>query len=122
MNFTKEQRDILHEWERPMRIAVYSHYLRGIGSSALNTMVGIYNSVVKTPIMVNGNCANCIYDFLVSIGRMYFADLEECEKHLVERKEEDKPSKTTSKELKAEETAQNELKTKLLKKQPKKVK
>ena len=99
MNFTREQFNVLTQWERPMRIAVYSRYLRGIGSAALAQMVGIYNSVAKTPVNVNGNCATCIYDFLVTIGRLYFADAEEW-KNLPE---------TT-----------DELKERLTKKQPKK--
>ena len=74
MNFTKEQFAVLSQWEGTFRVVCESHYLRGVGQTALLVMTDIWNAATGGSRTVNGNCANCVYDFLQDIGKMYLAD------------------------------------------------
>jgi hypothetical protein len=74
MNFTKEQFVVLSQWEGTFRVVCESHYLRGVGQTALLVMTDIWNAARGESRTVNGNCANCVYDFLQDIGKMYLAD------------------------------------------------
>ncbi len=74
MNFTKEQFAVLSQWEGTFRVVCESHYLRGVGQTALLVMTDIWNAATGGSRTVNGNCANCVYDFLQDIGKLYLAD------------------------------------------------
>lgn len=77
MKLTNEEFKAVAVYEQQLQIAVRSRYLRNVGRSGLRVLVPIYERVTGKKQMVHDNCAACIFDFILRIAAIYFADKEE---------------------------------------------
>lgn len=98
MNFTKEQLEILSEWEKNFHYAVNADWSPNPGRTALQVIYHIYTSATGDTRRFSDNCNNCILSLLRDCGRIYFRDREELERQKaqeVEQKQQ-KPKKEVS--------------------------
>lgn len=97
MKLTQNELEIVGRWEKNLRTAVRSKYLRHVGRMAIETMVPIYERATGYRVRVNSNCGACVLDFLQRIGNIYFADLEEIEAAKNAQPETEAPKRRTKK-------------------------
>lgn len=77
MTFTREQMQILAQWESNFGTAVRSNWARGIGRSATAQLHRIYTEATGDRRTLNASCGTCVLRLLKDAGRLYFADKEE---------------------------------------------
>lgn len=92
MTFTKEQMEILKQYEDSFRTAVNADWARNPGRFALQTIHGIYTGATGDKRRFDDNCQHCIVSLLRDCGRLYYNDKVEMEK-AKEVKAEDIPVK-----------------------------
>lgn len=111
--FTKEQLDILSEWEDRFYTSTVAKYYRNISSKSLDKIKAVYDSVDDNPYVANWSCNHCVLAFLAKVGKKYFEDkkaLEEKAAKLVESLDEimdevaDIPKKVTKPSVKRNTT------------------
>ena len=90
MTFTKEQMEVLSQYESYFNTAVNANYSRHPGRLALQTVYDIYTGVTGDTRRFDDNCQHCILALLKDCGRLYFQDKELLEKPV---KSEDIPVK-----------------------------
>jgi hypothetical protein len=75
--FTKEDMKTLSQWEKNMRTAILSRYLRNVGKSAVQTIAEIWaRKLGVAKVAVNDSCPACVLDLLQRVGRAYFEQQE----------------------------------------------
>ena len=77
--FNKQQLDVLSEWEDKFFTATVGKYYRSITSKSLDKIAEVYNEVADNPVTSTWACNHCILDFLIKVGKKYFADKEALE-------------------------------------------
>lgn len=71
---TPEEIKFLKEYEPQMETALNAHYLRGVRHDVAARMLEIYNRVCHTKRRANLSCGACVFNIVVDIARIYFAD------------------------------------------------
>ena len=101
MTFTKDQLEVLSQWEENFKTAVNSGWARNPGRINLRTIYDIYSGALNNrSIPFNANCQHCIVNLLKAVGKIYFADKDALAKEEAAAKEvkvEDIPVKTEEK-------------------------
>lgn len=77
--FTKQQLEALSEFEDRFHTAVHLDYYRNLGSRTFDKINAIYLEAGGTPLNTNWSCGHCALNFLRTVGKKYFADLEALE-------------------------------------------
>ena len=78
MTFTKDQLEVLSQWEENFKTAVNSGWARNPGRINLRTIYDIYSGALNNrSIPFNANCQHCIVNLLKAVGKIYFADKEQ---------------------------------------------
>lgn len=77
MKLTKEQLNILSQWEENFRTAIKAQWARNPGSRNLRVIYDIYTSATGDKRRFNDNCNHCILSLLHDCGELYYRDLEE---------------------------------------------
>lgn len=72
--FTKEQLDILSQWEDRFYTATVSKYYRNISSKSLDLIKSIYDEATESTYYANWSCSHCVLSFLMLAGKKYFED------------------------------------------------
>lgn len=80
MNFTKEQREILKQYEDRLNTAYNLNYVRGLTYKASDAILGVWREVKGKDENVNFSCSHCVLSFMKKVGKMYFEDLAEIAK------------------------------------------
>lgn len=85
MTFTKEQMEVLSQWEGNFKTAIEAKWSRGIGTTGYTTIHRILTEATGRSHPFRPSCGSCMLSLLQTTGRLYFADKEEMEKaHKVE--------------------------------------
>lgn len=72
---TKEQMDILSQFEDRFRTAVYSDYARNLSTRKLDEIRNIWDEAFPDqPLNTNWSCSHCVLDFLRRVGKIYFLE------------------------------------------------
>ena len=74
--FSKEQLDVLKQYEDNFNRAVNLNYYRNMTGKALDAIAAVYDTVADKSYAKNWSCSHCILAFLQSVGKKYFNDLE----------------------------------------------
>lgn len=74
--FSKEQLDVLKQYEDNFNRAVNLNYYRNMTGKALDAIAAVYDTVADKSYAKNWSCSHCILAFLQSVGNKYFKDLE----------------------------------------------
>lgn len=69
---TKEQIETLSAWEENFETAIRAKWALNPGTTALTTMVNIWNEATGNERKLNPSCGNCIFRLLEEMGQMYF--------------------------------------------------
>lgn len=69
---TREQYEILKKYERNITTATQSNYIRGMNSTALNELDGIYRQLFGVGSKIPTGCSHCVVTDLKRIGAEYF--------------------------------------------------
>lgn len=80
MVFTKEQMEMLSQYEQHFTTAIRSKYSRYPGQTGVQLIHKIYTEATKRDIHLNSSCSSCVFRLLVDCGTLYFKDKEELEK------------------------------------------
>lgn len=89
--FTKEQLEVLSQWEDRLYTASQSKFYRNISSKSLDTIKAVYEEASESSVSANWSCNHCILAFLATVGKKYFEDkkaLEEKAAQLVKALDE----------------------------------
>lgn len=63
----------LSKYEDRMYTAVFSNYVRNIGSKELNELISTYNEITNNHLTIsNPSCAVCVLRVFRTIGKYYF--------------------------------------------------
>lgn len=74
--FSKEQLDVLKQYEDNFNRAVNLNYYRNMTGKSLDAIAAVYDTVADKSYAKNWSCSHCILAFLQSVGKKYFNDLE----------------------------------------------
>lgn len=113
--FTKEELDILSQYENSFYTAVNLNYARNIPPSAQETIRKTYEQALEQPYSSPGSCSHCLHMMLNTVGTKYFNDkgaylekaaqlvevLDEVFGEVPDEDEEPKPVKKTNKTKKS---------------------
>lgn len=80
MTFTKEQMEVLSQWEPNFKSAIEAKWSRGIGTTGYTTMHRILTEATGKHHPYSPSCGSCSLRLIQETGRLYFADKEEMEK------------------------------------------
>lgn len=83
-NLTKQQFEILRNYEKDLSSAYYSHTVIGMNSKDLNILLDIYVALGYTK--QNINCGVCVISFLSTLARFYYDMKEKIEAKTKEQK------------------------------------
>lgn len=97
MTFTKEELDILKQYEEYFFTATKAKYCRYPGKSATETIHRIFVSATKSNVRLNTGCGHCIFTLVRDCGVRYFADKAELEKELADYNPKEVTTNTTIK-------------------------
>lgn len=87
MTFTKEQLEILSQYEQYFFTATKANYTRNPGRTALTEIHQIYTSATGSRIRLNTGCGHCIFGLVKSCAVAYYKDKETLAKQEAEDKE-----------------------------------
>lgn len=72
---------ILQKYEDRMYTAVFSDYVRNIGSQELSDLISTYNELTNNHLTIsNPSCSACVLRVFRTIGKFYFAEKEKNQK------------------------------------------
>lgn len=84
---TKEQFEVLEKYKDRLTTAYKSNYCRNLFSYQLDEIHKTYLDITNIDYHLNHNCSTCILNFLKTVGKLYF---EELDKINLESKDNDK--------------------------------
>ena len=68
---------VLSKFEDRLYTAVYSNYVRNIGSRELNELISTYNEITGNHLTIsNPSCGACVLRVFRTIGKYYFEEKE----------------------------------------------
>ena len=71
----------LSKYEDRMYTAVFSDYVRNIGSRELNELISTYNEITNNHLTIsNPSCGACVLRVFRTIGKYYFDEKEKNQK------------------------------------------
>lgn len=79
MTFTKEEMEVLKEFEPYFYTATKAHYTRNPGREALTKMHTIFKSATGSAIRLNTGCGHCIYNLVKAVAVAYYKDKDDYE-------------------------------------------
>ena len=82
MTFTKEEMEILSNYEQYFHTATKANYTRNPGRTALQEMHRIFKSATGSALGLNTGCGHCIYNLVKAVAVAYYKDKYEMEKEL----------------------------------------
>ena len=74
MNFTKEQFEILKQYDKSFYTACYCKFVRTSGRQEIDNVDAIYKKVFNSTKGIAGGCNHCIYEAYKKLGKLYFED------------------------------------------------
>lgn len=77
MTFTKEQMEVLSQWEEHFKTAINAHWSRGIGTRNYATLHKIMEEATHKKRSFHPSCGNCMFNLIKDAGVLYFADKQE---------------------------------------------
>ena len=72
MILNDEQLNILSNWEQNFETAVRAQWCLNPGTTALQTIVSIWNAATGEGRRLNPGCSTCVFNLLKDAGRLYF--------------------------------------------------
>lgn len=72
MGFTKEQMETLSKYEKNIRRAYESDWVRGMMQSEIDEIYGIYVKATGISLTMRRGCSYCLLALLKEVGRIYF--------------------------------------------------
>ena len=73
MNYTMKTYKVLSKFEDRFYTAVFSDYIRNIGSKELNELISTYNEITNNHLTIsNPSCSACVLRVFRTIGKYYF--------------------------------------------------
>lgn len=75
-SFTKEELDVLAEYESRFKTSIELGYTRNLEPRYIKTIQDIYSAAMGEPIGVNATCSHCVLTFMKKVGKKYFEDKE----------------------------------------------
>lgn len=72
MRLTKEQLEILSQWETNFDTAIRAEWALNPGTSAMETINNIWNAATGEGRRLNPGCSTCIFNLLMDMGQLYF--------------------------------------------------
>lgn len=106
---TKEQFEVLEKYKDRLTTAYKSNYCRNLFSYQLDEIHKTYLEITNIDYRLNKNCSTCILNFLKTVGKLYFEELDKInleskdsanndkdgnEDNEIENNETDKPKRT----------------------------
>ena len=83
----------LSKYEDRMYTAVYSDYVRNIGSRELNELISTYNEITGNHLTIsNPSCGACVLRVFRTIGKYYF-DQKAADQKAADQKEKNQKKK-----------------------------
>ena len=79
MTFTKDEMEILKQYEDYFFTATKANYTRNPGRVALQEMHRIFKSATGSAIRLNTGCGHCIYSLVKAVAVAYYKDKAEME-------------------------------------------
>ena len=83
----------LSKYEDRLYTAVYSDYVRNIGSKELNELIWTYNEITNNHLTIsNPSCSACVLRVFRTIGKYYF-DQKDADQKTADQKEKNNKKK-----------------------------
>ena len=79
MTFSKDEMEILKQYEEYFYTATKANYTRNPGRVALQEMHSIFKSATSSAIRLNTGCGHCIYSLVKAVAVAYYKDKAELE-------------------------------------------
>lgn len=76
MLLTDEQLETLSTWKDNFYTAVRAQWAMNPGTTAMQTIVNIYNTATGGNRRLNPGCADCIFNLLKDAGKLYFDEIQ----------------------------------------------
>lgn len=76
MTFTKDQMEVLSNFEEYFRTAINARWARNPGRTNLSRIHEIFTSATGDTRRLDANCQHCILNLLRDCGKFYFQDKE----------------------------------------------
>lgn len=73
---TKEQFEVLEKYKDRLTTAYKSNYCRNLFSYQLDEIHKTYLEITNIDYRLNKNCSTCILNFLKTVGKLYFEELD----------------------------------------------
>lgn len=73
---TKEQFEVLEKYKDRLTTAYKSNYCRNLFSYQLDEIHKTYLDITNIDYHLNRNCSTCILNFLKTVGKLYFEELD----------------------------------------------
>lgn len=73
---TKEQFEVLEKYKDRLTTAYKSNYCRNLSSYQLDEIHKTYLDITNIDYHLNRNCSTCILNFLKTVGKLYFEELD----------------------------------------------
>lgn len=102
MNYSKEDLEILKQFEDYFRTAVKAKYIRNLSSKQKEVLKEIYERSIGK-LTANLNCGACVYNFVRTMGIKYYEDINENEMKVSNEPEPNNLANTISKIFKRKE-------------------
>ena len=97
MVFTKEQREILAQYENNLKTAYFADWVRIETRKAVDEMDKVFHDAYGQTSGLHSACSRCVIRDVKRLGKDYFADLKE----LAEKKEKAEAKKVAAEKNKA---------------------
>lgn len=81
--FTKEDYDLVKDYEKDFDRAINSRYATGLTKEELDTVQVIYNQCLNRQASLS--CGGCVLQMMTAVGRLYYGFKKEYEKELEEQ-------------------------------------
>lgn len=84
---TKEQFEVLEKYKDRLTTAYKSNYCRNLFSYQLDEIHKTYLEITNIDYRLNKNCSTCILNFLKTVGKLYFEELDKINLESVKNEE-----------------------------------
>lgn len=75
-SFTKEELDVLAQYEGRFKSSIELDYARNLEPRYLTVIKDIYDAATEGNYSLNMSCSHCVLTFLKTVGKKYFEDKE----------------------------------------------
>lgn len=74
---TSKQYDKLNAYEDILRLVYFNNTYRGVTSYMLDELADLYIEVSKQRVNRNWSCRSCVFNFLLKVAKLYYAEKQE---------------------------------------------